>query len=113
MCKLAKEAKKRFQPGASAPCAFGSRAARVKMPIGTPPEAYCWGAMVTIIQPKKDKNGTLCYLVEDSERKMVGIAVINTHDDSRSLLVGHGEWLPYTNDENKHLVLTELRGRLS
>ena len=103
MGKIVKEAHRFFKDETQAECVFGSR---------INPASY-WEARVNLLQRLQDKaSREWCYLVDDTERCVVGIGVLNTHKGCKGLLVQSADMLAYTDDAGRQQCLTLLKTKL-
>lgn len=106
MSEHMKEARRVFQPRVKVECTFGRRIRPFNVPLGTPLGEYYWTNIVTIIRVLyANQDGKLIYLVDDQERQVIGIGVIDTHRQCKSLWVDSGDFVRYTDDDERHKAL--------
>lgn len=97
-----------FQPKEVIHCVFGSR---VKPAPGS--KDHYWSSLVTVIQVVRDKTKQHCYIVDDEKSKTVAIAVVDSHNQSRSLRVGQNDYIGYSDNESRYNAMLSLKQKLS
>lgn len=114
MSKAERQAAKKFKDGNRHQCTFGSRIRPSHLPLGTPIKDYYWSASVKVHSMIMDrKNEKRCFIVEDEQRKALGIAVMNSHDFNNTLLVLPQDVRFYDTMEERESILEDFKDELS
>lgn len=114
MSRVERQAAKKFQDGNRHQCTFGSRIKPPHLSLGTPLEDYYWSASVKVFPLIMDqKNEKRCFIVEDEQRKVLGIAVMNSHDSYNTLIVLPQDVRFYNTVEEREFIIEEFKDELS